>query len=297
MEGSNVPSASRNFTCSRFYRTVDATPAAATGDDSTLGDGTTGIGETASGVWVAAAPPGTATQVSSGAAVPGSSGVGGQNPPLRCYWLEGSGSVAEYSAATSLVPHDWYLFWCDTAGAGVGNVAIAPYRREYIPRAPLGPGTEITADSLIPRAVEALLLDAPIVATSPPDGRFYVNVPTYLAVTNPNGDGASALARAAGVNLWAYAEARLDSVVFDPGNGDEPLVCDGWGTLYDPAAPDRPPDCGYTFLEAGATTVEATVTWSITYQASNTPPGPWGTITRSTTIDAEIRELESVVTE
>ncbi len=259
--------------------------------------GSTEIGESGTGVWVAAAPPGTAVQVLSGAGAPGTAGVGGQSPPLRCYWLEGAGGLAEYSAATSLVPHHWYLFWCNTADAPVGNIAIAPYRREYIPRDPLGAGSEVTADSLIPRAVEALQLEAPVVATSPPDGRFYVNVPTYLAVTNPNGDGVSALARAAGINLWAYAEAHLDSVVFDPGTGDPPVVCDGWGTLYDPEAPDRPPDCGYTFLAAGATTVEATVTWTITYQASSTPPGVWGAITRSTTIDAEIRELESVVTE
>ncbi len=257
---------------------------------------TTSIGESASGVWVGAVPAGTHVAVSVGGARPGPGGVGGSRPPLRCIWLGGQVPVQDVFVPGALVPEGWYWFWCEQANAP-GVVVVPPYRRQYLPPTGGAGGGEITADELVAPAVDALPLVAPIVGASPPGGRLYVNVPTYLAVTNPNGDGATALAQPPGVNIWAHAEARLMSVVFDPGNGDELVVCDGWGNLFDPQDPDRLPECGYTYLRAGEFVVSATVSWEITFASSDTPPGVWGTINRSGTFPVEVLELEVVVTD
>ncbi len=275
---------------------LTSAPSAASNGGSGLDPGTTDIGESASGVWVGAVAAGSEVVVSSGVVRPGSGGAGGTRPALRCIWLGGQAPVQDVFVPGAVVAGGWYWFWCERADTP-GVVVVPPYRRQYLPPTGGVGGEVITPDGLVARAVDELPLIAPVVDASPPGGRLYVNVPSYLAVTNPNGDGATALARPPGVDLWAHAEARLASVVFDPGNGDEPVVCDGWGNLFDTQDPARLPDCGYTYLRAGEFVVSATVSWEITYASSDTPAGVWGTVTRTGTFPVQVFELEVVVTD
>lgn len=110
-------------------------------------------------------------------------------------------------------------------------------------------------------------------------------------------------ARADAGRAWAEATAMPARVVWDMGNGDR-VVCSGPGAVFDESAPDASQRtyCSYTYRQSSsgqpndAYTVSATLVYDVNWQGSGGAGGNLGTVTRTTTAQVRVAELQALVT-
>ncbi len=256
----------------------------------------TGIDPAPSGVSVRAAVG--RVQTSSGSH-PGPPGGRPDARDIRCWWLlkQGAGDDDSegYVPVTPRREGMYYTRCIEFVGGVAQQPDLQPPTLTPWPGDP--PGAH-TGTGIVEDAVNAIVLNTPNLATSPPDATTYVNIPTYFAVTNDVGGG-SATAQVDNNAVWATARAELVSVEFDFDDGTEPLACETLGTLWDPAIggeyEDQPAECPHTYADPGDYEIGVTLIWDIYYRSSDAPGEQlWGQHSRTATHPLLVNELEAV---
>jgi hypothetical protein len=182
--------------------------------------------------------------------------------------------------------------------------------------APKAPGTGFESTYLPPRgpaappvdpvelasdALQRTPLPEPQITMAPSPGiPQLVNLATYLWLPPEQWQPETASATAGGVTSTVTATPMR--VVWDMGQGDT-VVCNGPGLPYRPDLPDerQPSDCHFTYRASSAGqpgqafTVTATVEWETTWAVAGAPGGgSLGTVSRSSSIDVRVAELQSL---
>ena len=147
-------------------------------------------------------------------------------------------------------------------------------------------------------ALERLELSDPVVRFNPP-GDQLVGLQSWLWVDTPWAPAAVA-ARVTGVTATVTASPRF--VVWDMGDGHT-LTCRGPGLGYDASKPpdQQASDCSYAYESpshtqvGGAYQVTATVTYAVTWQATDGTGADLGPVTRSTTTPVRVVEVQAVI--
>lgn len=144
-------------------------------------------------------------------------------------------------------------------------------------------------------AVERLPLPDPDLWLSPPVSAFQlVGVPTWFWV-GEGWVGQSATASVAGIA--ATVAAVPVSLVVDPGDGGGLVECEGAGVVW---VEGRSSGCTHTFTRSsrhevsGRYPVVATVSWAVSWTATDGTSGDLGSLTRSTTLDVLVQEAQAV---
>jgi hypothetical protein len=167
------------------------------------------------------------------------------------------------------------------------------------PAEPLGP---VVADvRAAEAALEALPIADPTIRTSPAADQL-VGVEAWLWLDDP---WTAQTATAAISSASATVNAEPVEVVWDPGDGSEPVVCDGPGTPFGGAAAS---DCTHVWQRRstvtstggddpdGTFTLTATVTYEVTYTTTTGETGTLDPVTRTASIPVRVQELQAVIT-
>ena len=146
------------------------------------------------------------------------------------------------------------------------------------------------------RARAQLPLPAPDMSPAAGVGSV-VNLGLWLAIDDPG----TTVARATLGTSWAEVEGKFDHVTIDPGDGSDPIECEGFGTPY-PVGSEDPGEgpCGYTYLQRTSDDDPNQMTYTITYRlkwsTSDGRAGSLGTYERAITFDYDIDEIQIVGT-
>ncbi len=241
-------------------------------------------------------PPGgdpTATASSGGGSNGGGGGGGGGDDP-PCHWqviVEDDFSFPVYSVDSLQTQHSesgrWLQYWCDDYGVvDVGGYYTIPE------------GGLVDPTALAQEALESVRIDSPVIRTSPSeDGRLYVHVPTWLWIDRGWWRPYTATAQAG--RVWATVTAQPVSVTWDLGDGAT-VSCAGPGTAWTPSAGGDESACSHTYRRStsgGALTMSATVTLEVTWTSNAPVGGELPAISRASTIDVEVGEIQAIGTE
>lgn len=260
---------------------------AASGEDL---DGTD-ISETPTGLVVTAGAPGSLALSS----VPGRPG---RAPTVRCSWYHFSVEFGVYlfdpiGDAVWPRPNWSYLLncWRDSPDKPIpGYPIITQYRG-----AGKVAGAAVDSSDAARFAISHINFEPPEIRLSPPS-RQVVGVPTWLAVTSRlHYKQVSANAGP----VWATASATFRDVTWDLGNGASRTCRADVAKVWDPANPHAPTSrCAYTYTNSAGSPlkVRATARWNI-WQRTNANPAwhRWGTITRSSTVEVPVTQLQSSI--
>ncbi|WP_344437703.1 hypothetical protein [Kitasatospora nipponensis] len=154
---------------------------------------------------------------------------------------------------------------------------------------------------LAAQAVARLELPRPTVRMSPPEtSHQVVGVPAWLWVQKSSWKPVQSSAEVPGVTV--QATATPSSVVWEFGDGSEPVVCRGPGTPYSPGADPAAasPDCGHTFARPSAGerdgVFQAVVTthWSVVWTGAG-QGGIFPDLTSRTVLPVKVVEVQSLV--
>lgn len=192
-----------------------------------------------------------------------------------------------------------YVFTCRADGELVYFTHLV-----YDPANPLGPA--LVAQRAAQIAYAQLVLPEPAIATSPPaGGDQVVGVRTWLWLDNWGPQSASATLG----GVTATVTATPTQVRFDPGDsttGDpDTVVCTDPTTAYDPtrAPAEQTTDCFWVYQRRSTTTdpagtypLTATVTYTITWTATNGQTGTLPTqATTTTTRPVRVIEIQPII--
>lgn len=245
----------------------------------------------------------------------GGDGGGRTGPPVWCTWLYYEDQDAG-RAAFGDAP-DAVTFVYEDCGPGGGNRRPDPWERvgyftgpwmamDFVLSPTSPPAVGEVAEDLWAR-IEATL-PAPRVVTSPPAGlAAIVEQPTFVAVENWTEVNETDCDDVSGVVCVSLvATPRL---VFDPGDGSDPILCQGAGTVYDPAGPlpsvqaEAPGACAHTYLRRTGVNGRpaswpgtVTVTWEVSW-SSTTPvaSGTFPDFSLSADLEREVDEVQGIV--
>jgi hypothetical protein len=193
---------------------------------------------------------------------------------------------------TILVPDNGrYSRYYITCKAGASEAAVEMILHDGAP--PLAPTLirdQLTAEIVIPR---------PDIAGSPSlaENISIVRDPTWFWVTNW-ADTITDSANRNGMQVAVAAEAT--HVVWNPGDGSRPIICNGPGTEYIPWTgmdPFTDTDCSHTYLRStagepgDALTITATTHWDLTWELDGIDQGTFGTFTSTSTQSHQVGEI------
>jgi hypothetical protein len=154
--------------------------------------------------------------------------------------------------------------------------------------------TQPTAEALYSIPLETVRRQVPPPTPDlSPTSRGVVNLGMWLAaVRQPD-----VTARIDEGNLFGRVTATHSSTTFDPGNGDEPITCEGAGTpITDLDTIDEGP-CGYTYRASSPVgdpfTLNVAITWSIRYETSS-GNGTLPPLTTSIATGYEVVEIQTI---
>lgn len=262
---------------------VPATPAGA--DDRPGGNG---------GAYVN--PDGDPTAVagdgSSGGGASGGGGAG-HNP---CEWrvvIEDDFKFPVYDVDSPEPQHSstgrWLEYRCD----GLGAVAVNGYF--LIPEGGLVDPRQLAVDALASVGIQP-----PAIRTSPSaNGRLYVQVPTWLWLERSWWQPYEATARAG--HVWSTARAVPVATTWNLGDGRS-VSCRGPGTEWRRGLPEDASSCTHTYRTSsvgtpgGTFTVEATVTFEVSWSSNVAAGGTLPGITRTSLVDVEVGEIQAIGT-
>lgn len=229
--------------------------------------------------------------VSGGSHVDGSGGTsGGGTSTVRCRYFEladqvsGQGTTAPVlgAEAGALVPLSRYWKVCVDTATG------AEISRTLFDAALPDPG--VVARDLAEEAFAQLRVTPPVARSNPAGGIAVINIPTWLWVD----DWVPLRSAASAAGVTATVTATPVGVVWDPGDGSDPLSCGGPGVAYDVSRPavGQSTDCSFTYTRAaGRFTITATQRWHVTYTATNGQSGDLGEVTSTAALPIDVREL------
>lgn len=149
----------------------------------------------------------------------------------------------------------------------------------------------ISAAELAAQAYRELPLVYPDPRTAPPlPADHVVGLSTWLWVPASQWRPLSASASVPG--LSATVTATPDVVVWDMGDGSEPVICYGPGTPY---APGETTDCKHAYSYSGTYEVAVEIRWRVRWQATDGTGGTLPVAWRGTRFALDVVEVQAVV--
>lgn len=188
--------------------------------------------------------------------------------------------------AAETLQEDWY-YWLVCRDAAGEVVFERPFRYQ------VGVNV-ITPQELAQRATEELAIRWPEPRTSPSIAiDQLVGIDTWMWIDPAAWQPITATAAIPGMSVSATATPR--HVTWDMGDGTT-VVCDGPGTPFDDDRPeaDQSTDCSHVYQDRGLYTASATVTWSVTWSASDGGSGSLADVTRTTQFPMRVAERQAV---
>lgn len=184
----------------------------------------------------------------------------------------------------------WFAEDCPpNADGSVGGIVIIPE------------GSEVDPAALALDALATASIDQPPISTSPSaDRRLYTQVPTWLWLDGVWWRGYSATASAGRVTSTVTAAPVATD--WAPGDGDQ-LTCDGPGVEWRRGLPDSATYCSHTYRhssanrDGGAYTLQATVSFEVSWASNTGQGGALPAITRSSSRTVQVGEIQAVETE
>lgn len=127
-----------------------------------------------------------------------------------------------------------------------------------------------------------------------PEGTQLVGFATWLWVDDSMWEPFSASASVPGLTVTATATPT--EVKWDPGDGSEPIVCDGPGTPYrkEVKMKHQRTDCKHVYQYFGSYQGSATVTWAVEWTTSNGGGGTLNPLTTTTEFEMNVGDREAV---
>lgn len=179
-----------------------------------------------------------------------------------------------------------------------GGAKVAEYVFRFDPGAPLGPVVQgfdaaVVARNMIP-------LPDPVVGVSPPrSAAQLVGVASWLWVAD---DWRPREAAATAGSVTAVITATPVEVWWDPGDGSPGFSCRGPGTVWDDRDRGRRSSCTHTYQvrstvhdPSGSFGLRATVTYEVSWRASNGQGGVLDPLTRTTVVPVVVHEAQAVI--
>ncbi|MFB6726380.1 hypothetical protein ACFCV3_39795 [Kribbella sp. NPDC056345] len=238
----------------------------------------------------------------------------GGKPPL-CVWVHQPDYVPLPGEPAAGPEGQWYAHYCrfgefDTLDKFEAEMAgWDDYdnikRNEWMRRASIRyeffktpPETRPTAEQVMHYIAGTIPFPETHLAVNPQAGHNRVNFPTWIWLTNANGqyDPATYKPQAKTIALFGYAlEWRIvPELAIDPGNGADQPTCTGIGIPYTPDA-NTADACTVTYNAAGTYNLTATMNWTVQWtlggEAQQSIQGPDNTAT----IPVTVKELQTVV--
>ncbi len=179
-------------------------------------------------------------------------------------------------------------------GAIYNRTCLDPYVRLdggtaltlWLATPPPGMPVVVTPAKLAQEALATVHLPAPTIERSPQQNNSdngvpytWVNLWTWFWTAPATWHSLSATASAGGV--WATVRLVPTALVFDPGDGGDPVPCDGPGRPWTTADGNDPPSgggCGYVYRHVtanGPLTATVSIDWAVTWTGSG---GAGGTL-------------------
>ena len=183
---------------------------------------------------------------------------------------------------------------CDDGGNVIQNMAVAPAAAKPRPRP--------TQSTIVSSAMGALNPPRPTILTSPWYGNgLLVQTPTWLWLPTSYWRTYSTT-----IMVWGYVVtiyATPTTVRWNMGNGNS-ITCVGPGTPWIPGLGDALSTCRYTYRHSsdGKPRDRYKITATVTFVGSFTTTGlggmrgPLGAVTRSSSVRAEVAEIQGLVT-
>jgi hypothetical protein len=151
-------------------------------------------------------------------------------------------------------------------------------------------------------ALDARFLPKPEVAMAPKPDRGIVKLGEWFWTATPF-TAVSATAAVPQTGLWATTTAVPVSLTFYPGDGNEPVTCEGPGEPWLPEYGDElPTECMYTYLHSSTMSpnhmyFEAAleITWTVSWTSSTGDGGTLSDLHTFTSFDHTVKELQAIV--
>lgn len=213
----------------------------------------------------------------------GDDGSGGGGTPAPCHWevaIEDDAQFPIYDADTLDTMHSNTGRWLQYVCEGMGPVAVDG--QFAIPE-----GGLVDPAALAARALESIELGGPPISTSPTAPDLYVQVATWLGIGG--GWWHSYEATATAGNVSVTVQASPTSATFDMGDGST-IRCEGATARWDEAGGE---ECTHTYRSSHADlTITATVELDVSWVSNIGPGGDLDPITRTSSIDVTVGEIQ-----
>ncbi len=238
---------------------------------------------------------------------------GGQ-PPL-CVWVVQPDYVPAPGEPVAGPDGQWYAHFCrfgefDTLAQFEAEMASwddydSIKRNEIMRRSGIRyeffktpPETRPTAEQVMYYISGTIPFPETHLAVNPKAGENKVNLPTWVWLTNANGqyDPATYKPQAKTISLFGYALQWqiVPELAIDPGNGADQPTCDGIGISYSPDA--NPADaCTVTYNSAGTYTLTAAMSWTVKWQLGGVDQADIQGPTNTATLPITVKEVQTVV--
>lgn len=161
-------------------------------------------------------------------------------------------------------------------------------------------GGRVDPAALALQAMRSVDIPSPVIRTSPPSGRLYVQVPTWLWLDGGWWRPFSATARAGRVTSTVTAQPV--SATWSTGDGSS-VTCSGPGVPWQPGLPEEATGCSHTYTTAsagapgGAFELTVTVTLDVAWSSNSGASGVLPTISRTASQAVEVGEIQALETE
>lgn len=183
----------------------------------------------------------------------------------------------------------WLERWCD----GIGAVATGEYFA--VPEGGMADPYQLALEALA-----SVQIAPPAIRTSPSEnGRLYVQVPTWLWLDSTWWQTYEATANTG--RVWSTVRATPVATTWELGDGAS-VSCRGPGTPWRPGSSEDASSCTHTYRSSSATrpggtfNLQATVTLEVSWTSNATGGGTLPAITRSSTLDIEVGEIQAIGT-
>jgi hypothetical protein len=192
-----------------------------------------------------------------------------------------------------LVDGAWYYETCRYTDTG--ELASSRYW-QFVAGAP-GAGPDLAA--LAASAYDRIPLPFPVPSTAPSlEARPITGLDTWLWIDPASWQPRQATAELAGFSVTVIAAPVR--VIWDMGEGEPAVECDGPGTVWQPDGPEsQSTDCSYNYRwnssdqPGGVYPASVTVEWAVGWTASNGATGTLAPGRRTTTFDVAVKSLEA----
>ncbi len=214
-----------------------------------------------------------------------------------CVWeviVEDDTEFEVYDADSPEPQHSPTGRWLQYVCPGLGAVAVDG--QFLIPEG----GPVVDPAVLAADALAKIDVGAPTISTSPSaSGRLVVQVPTWLWVDQ--GWWTTYEATASAGRVSSTVTATPVATEWNLGDGHR-VSCRGPGVAWRPGRTDSPGACTHTYRRTsagqpgGTFTIEATVTFDVSWSSTVAAGGALPAISRSSTVDVEVGEVQAIGT-